>query len=81
MNFGDRKRMINKTTLRVGDLVRYYDAIGAESKSVGTIIGKSEATQLRTSRVVVQWFNWCATGPNRTVEYDNELEVISGESK
>ena len=67
-------------TLRIGDLVRYYDAIGAESKSVGTIIGKSEATQLRTSRVVVQWFNWCATGPNRTVEYDNELEIISGES-
>ena len=68
-------------TFRIGDLVRYYDAIGAESKSVGTIVGFSEATQLRTSRVVVQWFNWCATGPNRTVEYDNELEVISGESK
>ena len=68
-------------TLRIGDLVRYYDAIGAESKSIGTIIGKSEATQLRTSRVEVQWFNWCATGPHRTVEYGNELEVISGESK
>ena len=68
-------------SFRIGDLVRYYDAIGAESKSVGTIIGKSEATQLRTSRVVVQWFNWCATGPNRTVEYDNALEIISGESK
>ena len=68
-------------SFRIGDLVRYYDAIGAESKSVGTIIGKSEATQLRTSRVVVEWINWCATGPNRTVEYDNELEVISGESK
>ena len=81
MNFGDRKRMMNKTTYRIGDLVRYYDAIGAESKSVGTIIGKSEATQLRTSRVVVEWFNWCATGPHRTVEYGNELEVISGESK
>ena len=68
-------------SFRIGDLVRYYDAIGAESKSVGTIIGKSEATHVRTSRVVVQWFNWCATGPHRTVEYDNELEVISGESK
>ena len=68
-------------SFRVGDLVRYYDAIGAESKSVGTIVGKSEATQLRTSRVVVEWFNWCATGPNRTVEYGNELEIISGESK
>ena len=72
---------MNKTTYRIGDLVRYYNAIGAESKSAGTIIGKSEATQLRPSRVVVQWFNWCATGPNRTVEYTNELEVISGESK
>ena len=67
-------------SFRIGDLVRYYDAIGAESKSVGTIIGKSEATQLRTSRVVVEWFNWCATGPHRTVEYGNELEAISGES-
>ena len=66
-------------TLRIGDLVRYYDAIGAESKSVGTIIGFSEATW-KTSRVVVEWFNWCATGPNRTVEYGNELEAISGES-
>ena len=74
-------KQVTSKTLRIGDLVRYYDAIGAESKSVGTIIGKSEATQLRTSRVVVQWFNWCATGPNRTVEYGNELEVISGESK
>ena len=64
-------------SFRIGDLVRYYDAIGAESKSVGTIIGFSEATQLRTSRVVVQWFNWCAPGPNRTVEYGTELEVIS----
>ena len=73
--------MMNKTTYRIGDLVRYYDAIGLQDKSIGTIIGKSEATQLRTSRVVVQWFNWCATGPNRTVEYDNALEVISGESK
>ena len=73
--------MMNKTTHRIGDLVRYYDAIGVQDKSIGTIIGKSEATQLRTSRVVVQWFNWCATGPNRTVEYGNELEVISGESK
>ena len=72
-------------TLRIGDLVRYYDATGAENKSVGTIIGRSGvapgAPLLRTSRVEVQWFNWCATGPNRTVEYLNELEVISGESK
>ena len=67
-------------TFRIGDLVRYYNAIGAESKSVGTIIGFSEATW-KTSRVVVEWFNWCATGPNRTVEYGNELETISGESK
>ena len=74
-------KQVTSKTLRVGDLVRYYDAIGLQDKSVGTIIGKSEATQLRTSRVVVQWFNWCATGPNRTVEYTNELEVISGESK
>ena len=70
-----------KKTLRIGDLVRYHDAIGLQDKSVGTIIGKLDATQLRTSRVVVQWFDWCATGPNRTVEYLNELEVISGESK
>ena len=73
-------KQVTSKTLRVGDLVRYYDAIGAESKSVGTIIGFSEATW-KTSRVVVEWFNWCATGPNRTVEYLNELEVISGESK
>ena len=66
-------------TFRIGDLVRYYNAIGAESKSVGTIIGFSEATW-KTSRVVVQWFNWCATGLHRTVEYANELEVILGES-
>ena len=70
-----------KKTFRIGDLVRYHDAIGLQDKSVGTIIGKLDATQLRTSRVVVQWFDWCATGPNRTVEYLNELEVISGESK
>ena len=74
-------KQVTSKSFRIGDLVRYYDAIGAESKSVSTIIGKSEATQLRTSRVVVQWFNWCATGPNRTVEYGNELEIISGESK
>ena len=67
-------------SFRIGDLVRYYDAIGAESNSVVTIIGFSEATW-KTSRVVVEWFNWCATGPHRTVEYGNELEVISGESK
>ena len=73
-------KQVTSKTLRVGDLVRYYDAIGLQDKSVGTIIGFSEATW-KTSRVVVEWFNWCATGPNRTVEYTNELEVISGESK
>ena len=75
--------MMNKTTYRIGDLVRYCDEpseLSIGDKSVGTIIGFSEATW-KTSRVVVEWFNWCATGPNRTVEYLNELEIISGESK
>jgi len=69
-----------KKTLRIGDLVRYYDAIGLQDKSVGTIVGWSEATW-RQQTAKVQWFDWCGSGPTQTTEYFNELEVISGETK
>ena len=70
-------------TLRVGDLVRYCDEpseLSIGDKSVGTIVGFSEATW-RQNRAKVKWFNWCGSGPNKTTEYFNELEIISGESK
>ena len=73
-------KQVTSKTLRIGDLVRYYDAIGLQDKSVGTIIGWSKASGVRT-RAKVQWFDWCGSGPNETTEYFNELEVISGESK
>lgn len=69
-----------KKTLRIGDLVRYNDVIGSQDKSVGTIVGWSEA-KWRQHRAIVQWFDWCGTGPTQTTEYFSELEPISGETK
>jgi hypothetical protein len=73
-------KQVTSKTFRIGDLVRYNDVMGSMDKSVGTIIGWSEATW-RQHRAKVQWFDWCGSGPNETTEYFNELEVISGESK
>ena len=67
-------------TLRIGDLVRYNDVIGSNDKSVGTIVGWSEATW-RQHRAIVQWFNWCGSGPTQTTEYFSEIQLISGERK
>ena len=80
--FGDgkRKTIVTSKTFRIGDLVRYNDVIGSMEKSVGTIIGWSEATW-RQQRAKVQWFDWCGSGPNETTEYFSEIELISGETK
>ena len=67
-------------TFRIGDIVRYDEAIDSNDKSVGTIVGWSKASD-RSLRAKVDWFNWCGSGPTQTTEYFSELELISGERK
>ena len=67
-------------TFRIGDIVRYDEAIDSNDKSVGTIIGWSKASGVRT-RAKVQWFDWCGSGPTETTEYFSEIQLISGERK
>ena len=67
-------------TFRIGDIVRYDDAIGSNDKSVGTIVGWSKASD-RSTRAKIDWFDWCGSGPTQTTEYFNEIQLISGERK
>ena len=78
-------------TFRIGDLVRYdddyikgrlqyADMFGREpleSNSVGTVVGFSRDSSNRT-RIKVDWFDWFGMGPEQTVEYFSEIQLIAG---
>ena len=67
-------------TFRIGDIVRYDEAIDSNDKSVGTIVGWSKASD-RSTRAKIDWFDWCGSGPTQTTEYFSEIQLISGEKK
>ena len=67
-------------TFRIGDIVRYDEAIDSNDKSVGTIVGWSKASD-RSTRAKIDWFDWCGSGPTQTTEYFSEIQLISGETK
>ena len=80
-------------TFHIGDLVRYDDdfvkgrlqygdmfgrePLTPETNSVGTVVGFSRDSSNRT-RIKVDWFNWFGMGPEQTVEYFSEIQLISG---
>ena len=69
-------------TFRIGDLVRYDDDfvkarnLEDDGQCIGTIVGWSQSSY--GQRAKVDWFDWFGMGPEQTVEYFSEIELISG---